>query len=117
MIIGGLIILGGIQRIAAVAEKVVPFMAIAYIVGCLAVFFMHIDMVGDIFTSIFKFFLKEKPVLVDILFSFEKATSWFKIIGLLGLFLGPIILIILKNIFSTMIDDGIIKTILVLQLD
>ncbi|MBR6695352.1 MAG: alanine:cation symporter family protein [Oscillospiraceae bacterium] len=55
MIIGGLIILGGIQRIAAVAEKVVPFMAIAYIVGCLAVFFMHIDMVGDIFTSIFKF--------------------------------------------------------------
>lgn len=55
MIIGGLIILGGIQRIAAVAEKVVPFMAIAYIVGCLAVFFMHIDMVGDIFVSIFKF--------------------------------------------------------------
>ena len=55
MIIGGLIILGGIQRIAAVAEKVVPFMAIAYIIGCLAVFFMHIDMVGDIFTSIFKF--------------------------------------------------------------
>ncbi len=55
MIIGGLIILGGIQRIAAVAEKVVPFMAIAYIVGCLAVFFMNIDMVGDIFTSIFKF--------------------------------------------------------------
>ncbi|MBQ8728095.1 MAG: alanine:cation symporter family protein [Oscillospiraceae bacterium] len=55
MIIGGLIILGGIQRIAAVAEKVVPFMAIAYIIGCLAVFFMHIDMVGDIFVSIFKF--------------------------------------------------------------
>lgn len=55
MIIGGLIILGGIQRIAAVAEKVVPFMAIAYIIGCLAVFFMNIDMVDDIFTSIFKF--------------------------------------------------------------
>lgn len=55
MIIGGLIILGGIQRIAAVAEKVVPFMAIAYIIGCLAVFFMNIDMVGDIFVSIFKF--------------------------------------------------------------
>lgn len=55
MIVGGLIILGGIQRIAAVAEKVVPFMAIVYIIGCLAVFFMHIDMVDDIFTSIFKF--------------------------------------------------------------
>lgn len=55
MIIGGLIILGGIQRIAAVAEKVVPFMAIVYIIGCLAVFFMNIDMVDDIFVSIFKF--------------------------------------------------------------
>ena len=35
----------------------------------------------------------------------------FKVIGIIGLFLGPIILIILKNIFSTMIDDGIVKTI------
>ena len=36
----------------------------------------------------------------------------FKITGLLGLFIGPIVLIILKNIFSTMIDDGIVKSIL-----
>lgn len=35
----------------------------------------------------------------------------FKIIGVIGLFLGPIILIILKNIFATMIDDGIVKSI------
>ena len=35
----------------------------------------------------------------------------FKIIGVIGLFLGPIILIILKNIFASMIDDGIIKSI------
>jgi len=35
----------------------------------------------------------------------------FKVIGIIGLFLGPIILIILKNIFSTMIDDGILKAI------
>lgn len=35
----------------------------------------------------------------------------FKFIGIIGLFLGPIILIILKNIFATMIDDGIVKTI------
>lgn len=35
----------------------------------------------------------------------------FKVIGIIGLFLGPIILIILKNIFSTMIDEGIVKTI------
>ncbi len=35
----------------------------------------------------------------------------FKITGVLGLFMGPIVLIILKNIFSTMIDDGIVKSI------
>lgn len=36
----------------------------------------------------------------------------FKILGLIGMFVGPVILIILKNIFETMIDNGVIKTIL-----
>jgi len=36
----------------------------------------------------------------------------FKLIGITGMFIGPIILIILKNIFETMIDNGVIKTIL-----
>lgn len=35
----------------------------------------------------------------------------FRIIGLLGLFVGPIVLIILKNIFSVSIENGIIKSI------
>ena len=34
----------------------------------------------------------------------------FKVIGLIGLFIGPIILIILQNVFETMIDNGIVKT-------
>lgn len=36
----------------------------------------------------------------------------FKIIGVLGMFLGPIILIIVKNLYSNIIENGIIKTIL-----
>ena len=36
----------------------------------------------------------------------------FRLIGLLGLFVGPIMLIILRDIFATMIDNGIVKTIL-----
>jgi len=36
----------------------------------------------------------------------------FKIIGVAGMFVGPIILIILKSIFETMIDNGVVKTIL-----
>ena len=35
----------------------------------------------------------------------------FKFIGILGLLLGPIILIILKKVFSTMIDKGVAKAI------
>ncbi len=36
----------------------------------------------------------------------------FKLIGVLGMLVGPIILIIMKNIFSTLIEQGVIKTIL-----
>ena len=36
----------------------------------------------------------------------------FKLIGVIGMFIGPIILIILKNVFETMIDNGLVKTIL-----
>ena len=35
----------------------------------------------------------------------------FRIIGVIGMLIGPIILIIFKNIFSTLIEQGIIKTI------
>ncbi len=55
MVLAALIILGGLKRIASFAEKVVPFMACAYIVGCLIVFFVHIGSIGAIFASIFKF--------------------------------------------------------------
>ena len=55
MILGALIIIGGLQRIATVAEKVVPFMAIAYIIGCLGVFIANFHRLGDMFASIFKF--------------------------------------------------------------
>lgn len=55
MILTALIVIGGLQRIAAVAEKVVPFMAVLYVIGALIVFFVHIDKIGDIFASIFRF--------------------------------------------------------------
>ena len=35
----------------------------------------------------------------------------FRLTGILGLFIGPIVLIILKNIFSVSIENGIIKSI------
>lgn len=35
----------------------------------------------------------------------------FKLTGVIGLFIGPIILIVLKNIFGTFLDKGAIKSI------
>ncbi len=36
----------------------------------------------------------------------------FRFIGVIGMLIGPIVLIILKNIFSTLLDKGVVKTIL-----
>ena len=62
MALTALIVIGGLQRIAAFAEKVVPVMAIAYIVGALVVFFVNIKNVGTMFASIFRFAFGIKAV-------------------------------------------------------
>lgn len=49
MILAGVIIIGGLERIAAVAERIVPFMAIAYVVGALIILFANISQIGAIF--------------------------------------------------------------------
>lgn len=45
---------GGLKRIADIMEKVVPFMALAYVLGGLGIVIMHIDKVPDAFMLIFK---------------------------------------------------------------
>jgi AGCS family alanine or glycine:cation symporter len=55
MIIAGLVIVGGIKRIAQVTEKFVPFMAVVYIIGALIVFFKNITKIGEVFGAIFSF--------------------------------------------------------------
>lgn len=52
-VIAGLVILGGIKRIASVTEKVVPFMAAFYILGCLIIFFSNFHQIPYVFSSIF----------------------------------------------------------------
>ena len=54
MILAALVIVGGLKRIASVTEKLVPFMAIIYIVGALVIFFTNIGQVGAVFSAIFK---------------------------------------------------------------
>ncbi|AIY13373.1 alanine/glycine:cation symporter family protein [Cellulophaga baltica] len=43
----GIIIIGGIKRIAQVTEKVVPFMAIMYVVACLYIIFANFNLIDD----------------------------------------------------------------------
>ena len=54
MIIAALVVIGGIKRIAAVAEKIVPVMVLLYLLGTLAICVIHIDQFGAVFTAIFK---------------------------------------------------------------
>lgn len=54
MVLAGLVILGGIKRIANVTEKLVPFMAIIYIAGAFVVCIVNIRQFGDVFGAIFK---------------------------------------------------------------
>jgi len=80
MIIAALIIIGGLQRIAAVAERVIPFMAIVYIIGCVIVVIVNIENLGAMFISIFRFAFGVKAVggaTVGILFK-EVVTQGFK---------------------------------------
>ena len=48
----GLILLGGIKRIGHVTERLVPFMALFYIILALGVVFLNIEQVPAVFTSI-----------------------------------------------------------------
>jgi AGCS family alanine or glycine:cation symporter len=48
----GLVILGGIKRIAAVTSRIVPFMAAVYLIGAFAVIFANIGNIGPAFAAI-----------------------------------------------------------------
>ena len=54
MILVGLVVVGGLKRIASVTEKIVPFMVILYMIGTIAIFFINIGHIGSVFGAIFK---------------------------------------------------------------
>lgn len=52
-----------------------------------------------------------KQIGIHPIFTLIAMYTGFKFIGVLGMLIGPIILIVLKNIFSTILDKGIMKSI------
>ena len=49
----GIIIIGGIKRIASVTEKIVPFMAVLYLMACTYIIIININLVDNAFSLIF----------------------------------------------------------------
>lgn len=52
-VVAGLVIVGGIKRIGQVTEKLVPFMAVLYIIGTVVILIVNIDQFTNVFGSIF----------------------------------------------------------------
>lgn len=49
----GIVIIGGIKKIASVTEKIVPFMAVIYVASSLFIIFANIKYIGDAISMIF----------------------------------------------------------------
>ena len=54
VVLSALVILGGLKRVASVTEKIVPFMAVAYIAGALVICVINIGQAPAVFGAIFK---------------------------------------------------------------
>lgn len=69
-----------------------------------------------IIMSVIRQFLEPKLVSKHIgthpIFTLIAMYTGFKFIGVIGMLIGPIILIIIKNVFSTLIDEGVFKSIM-----
>ncbi len=52
MILGAIVIIGGISRIAKVTSILVPFMAVTYIIGCLVVIGFHFEKIPGLISTI-----------------------------------------------------------------
>ncbi len=50
----GIVIIGGIKKIAKVTDKIVPFMVVIYVAASLFVIFANYTMIGDAFVQIFE---------------------------------------------------------------
>ena len=63
VVICGVIFLGGVQRLAAVVEKVVPIMAGLFLAGCLVVLVARIQYVPATFGMIFKYAFTPQAII------------------------------------------------------
>ena len=61
--VSAIIFLGGVQRIAAVAEKIVPVMAVLYLLGGLVVIGFRVQYIPETFAMIFKYAFQPQAII------------------------------------------------------
>lgn len=77
VILSSVVILGGLKRVALVTEKLVPFMAILYIIGALVVIVAHGNMIPAAFVSIFKGAFSAKSATGGVVgYGIQMAITW-----------------------------------------
>ena len=109
-----LILILDVIPILGAGTIVIPWIIILFINGEKALAF---SLIGLYLLNIaVREFIEPKIVSQKIgihpIFTLIAMYTGFKFVGIIGMILGPIVLIILKNVFSEIIEDGIIKTIM-----
>ena len=62
-LLSAVVFLGGIQRVAAVTEKLVPIMACLYLLGCLVIIICRIKYIPETFGMIFKYAFNPNAII------------------------------------------------------
>ncbi|MGN0975728.1 MAG: alanine/glycine:cation symporter family protein, partial [Gemmiger sp.] len=76
-VLSALVIVGGLKRVAAVTEKIVPVMAVLYIVGAVAVVLSNITQVPAAFAAIFRWAFDLRAIGGGILgYVVKNAITW-----------------------------------------
>lgn len=63
IIVCAIIFIGGTKRLASVVEKIVPFMALLFIIGCLVILIARIKYIPETFGMIFKYAFMPQAIL------------------------------------------------------
>lgn len=92
---------------------IVPWVAIAAIDGDikLGIALLILLAVISVARQLMEPKVVSKQIGIHPIFTLISMYTGFKAIGIMGLLVGPIVLIILKNIFGTLIDKGLVKSI------
>ena len=75
-ILTAFVLFGGIKRLGAVTEKLVPAMAVIYVLACLVVVFVNLERVPAVFGSIFSGAFSPSGVTGGTVGSFVMALTW-----------------------------------------